>query len=578
MKLRTSFFNPTVLKKDITRFFPLWGLLTIFKVLSLSIDSGEPAYMAGNVAGTMMTLGIAQFFYGGLCARLLFGGLFNARTAGTLHALPLRREGWFLTHLAAGVILYLLPHGVEAILTGLMLWQFWYLALIRLLVGLVMFLFFFGIGALSCQCSGTKLGAMAMYMLVNFFSLVVYFVLDTFYRPLLPGIVLNNELAMYLCPVVAFTGGKFVTVKSVYDSYTGLWEAEFQGFIGGDWLQLLSAFGIMLVFLGGALLLYRRRKIESAGDFIAVRFMAPVFLVLYSFCIGAVLYLIGDDSYIFLMVGVVIGFFTGLMLLHKKVNVFRKKAWLSLGILLVLFLASLGLTKLDIFGVTTFVPQPGQVEYASLSDNIYYVTSISSGENFEEAVRLETQEELTALAEIHQLLLEKNQNAAKDIQITYKLKDGRTLIRRYSYSSNSEASKKLKPLQSRLDLFEDPEILENVVEITYNNSLGNSVPNVQILSKHLTNKNFDENFGTNVTVMHRTETTLDKDPVAKGIWEAAWQDCLEGNMSQSWEHHSQRQGYLHVKYIDEDGEWQLVSINIFTEAKNIQNYFKSLNP
>ena len=89
---------------------------------------------------------------------------------------------------------------------------------------------------------------------------------------------------------------------------------------------------------------------------------------------------------------------------------------------------------------------------------------------------------------------------------------------------------------------------------------------------------FDEDARVASKELDLTLTTLDKDPVAKGIWEAAWQDCLEGNMSQSWEHHSQRQGYLHVKYIDEDGEWQLVSINIFTEAKNIQHYFKSLNP
>ena len=33
MKLKTSFFNTSVLKKDITRFAPLWGLYTVFMLL-----------------------------------------------------------------------------------------------------------------------------------------------------------------------------------------------------------------------------------------------------------------------------------------------------------------------------------------------------------------------------------------------------------------------------------------------------------------------------------------------------------------------------------------------------------------
>ena len=113
-------------------------------------------------------MAILNFFYALLCAQLLFGDLYNSRMCNALHAMPMRREGWFLTHLAAGVVLYLLPHCVEALLALLLLGTFWYLALIRLLVGLVMFLFFFGIGALSCQCSGTKLGAMAMTSPVAF--------------------------------------------------------------------------------------------------------------------------------------------------------------------------------------------------------------------------------------------------------------------------------------------------------------------------------------------------------------------------------------------------------------------------
>ena len=37
MKLRTSFCNPTALKKDITRFAPSWALYSVMLILTLFI-------------------------------------------------------------------------------------------------------------------------------------------------------------------------------------------------------------------------------------------------------------------------------------------------------------------------------------------------------------------------------------------------------------------------------------------------------------------------------------------------------------------------------------------------------------
>ena len=34
MKLKTSFFNATVLKKDITRFAPVWGIYSVILLLN----------------------------------------------------------------------------------------------------------------------------------------------------------------------------------------------------------------------------------------------------------------------------------------------------------------------------------------------------------------------------------------------------------------------------------------------------------------------------------------------------------------------------------------------------------------
>ena len=107
MKLKTSFFNPTVLRKDVTRFAPLWGLYTVFMlmvVFLLGLDENEPARFASIAPNITQAMGAVNCVYGGLCALLLFGDLFTSKMAGMLHAMPMRREGWFLTHFTAGML------------------------------------------------------------------------------------------------------------------------------------------------------------------------------------------------------------------------------------------------------------------------------------------------------------------------------------------------------------------------------------------------------------------------------------------------------------------------------------------
>ena len=61
MKSRTSFFNTAVLKKDITRFAPAWGLyLTGMLLLTMTIFMEEDAQLARSI-GT--TLGLFSLSY-----------------------------------------------------------------------------------------------------------------------------------------------------------------------------------------------------------------------------------------------------------------------------------------------------------------------------------------------------------------------------------------------------------------------------------------------------------------------------------------------------------------------------------
>ena len=150
MKSRTSFFNKAIFRKNITRFFPLWVLYTIFHLLALiSIASaGYPGRTARDLAESIGPMVWTNLIYGFLCAALLLGDLFQGRMCNALHALPLRREGWFFTHVVSGILFSLVPNLLIALaLMGHVISNsgMWYLAFIWLLGMQLHYLFFFGL-------------------------------------------------------------------------------------------------------------------------------------------------------------------------------------------------------------------------------------------------------------------------------------------------------------------------------------------------------------------------------------------------------------------------------------------------
>ena len=157
MKLKTSFFDQTVFRKDLLRFAPLWGIYFIggMMVMLTISDSHSPQYAANYVGQTLGLLSIVNLIYAGLAAQLLFGDLFNSRLCNALHAMPLRREGWFFTHVAAGLCFSLIPNALGIFFVMFRLGAYWYVALYWLLAMTMQYLFFFGLAVFSVFCVGS---------------------------------------------------------------------------------------------------------------------------------------------------------------------------------------------------------------------------------------------------------------------------------------------------------------------------------------------------------------------------------------------------------------------------------------
>lgn len=429
MKSRTSYSKLTSFRKDITRFAPLWAIYFIGGLLVMLTACGDikAGGTAWALAGTLPGMTVVNLVYASLCANLLFGDLFNSRLCNAMHAMPMRREHWFFSHVAAGFCFSIVPHAAAMLVMMTYLKQFWYVALLWMAVMGLEFLFFFGIAVLSCMCTGSRFAMVVVDGLINFFSMIALWFCGTVYFPLLYGVEPPTKLFYDFCPTVRLTGAgrdAFVVIKKEYSSIAGR-SYHYEG-LGDGWgyLAVLAVLGVAA--LAAALLLYRRRKLESAGDFIAVKALKPVFLTVYTLCAGAVFALFGQlfgNSYLgYLIVGMVIGFFTGQMLLRRTIRVFQVKRFVSCGILAAVILLSAAVVKWDPMGIVDWVPDVRKVESVDVS--CAGNNGTCSGELVEEVIALHRD----ALAEPRT----EETDRYYSLEIVYKLTDGRSVTRNYT--------------------------------------------------------------------------------------------------------------------------------------------------
>ncbi len=535
MKLRTSFFNGAVLKKDITRFAPIWALYTIFSLLALMAFDAETSWdMVSACHDVLGGMAVINFFYAGIAAVMFFGDLYSSRMCNALHAFPMRREGWFITHLVSGLLFCLVPNLLMVILTSFTLGSMFYIAFLWLAVMLLQYLFFFGIASLSALCAGSRLGMAAVYGLINFLSLLVYYLAYTFYVPLLHGIETQLSYFTFFCPTVHMSGNAYFN----YIPYFG----TFQGIVWEEWFYLFAVAGIGVAAMALAVLLYRRRQLERAGDLISVGFLRPVFLVIATVGAGAVMHAFGSLfsntlKYVFSAVGLTVGFFAGRMLLMRTVKVFQPKSFGIFALLIVIFGLSMGLTKLDPLGIVTYVPKTRQVEQVTIATtpNRYY--DYYRGPT----VTLQDTEAIEDILKLHGTLTtqENADHNAVSLYIEYAMKGGNTVRRHYRVATESDQGKLLNKYLSSWQC---------VFQTDHWEGFKNSVQKIYVAD-------LEDRFPT-----HAYDELL----------EAMYLDCQAGNMAQEWIFHSKEEhaGWVEISTYEGKTQTNFLSLNIYKSCVN----------
>ncbi len=453
MKSKTSFFNKTVLLKDLTRFTPVWALYTVGALLvTVLISNGSGVDTAINVMESCGGMAVPMLIYAWVCAVMPAGDLYEMKTAGTLHAMPLRREGWYFTHTASGLIIGIVPNILISLLLFVILDNRYMpgeTAFIWLGVTVLEFLFFYGTASFCSHCAGSRIGSAAVYGCFNFLSMGVYYLSKLLFEPVLRGISIEPDRFMLFSPASFLSNASFFE-NTYYYRTMGSFPLDLNE---SCWLYavICAVIGIFLWVAG--LALYRKRKIESAGDLISFSAVRPVFLVLFSVFCGiffSALYELftGNTGYAFFAAGTVVGYFACLMLMKRNVRVFSGRAFIGLAAIAAALTASVLIASADPFGAVKYVPEPSEVAGVAIRENAGYY-------EIAHAYRYTSDPEaIEAAIRAHRDILDTDApESGHVVMIAYNMKGGGRLIRNYDVGFEADVP------ESLLSAMSAPEIM-----------------------------------------------------------------------------------------------------------------------
>ncbi len=465
MKCARSFFNKTLLKKNVQRFWPLWALYLVL-LLSMPVEllqqngmyrswGGEDLpQLLSNRAWTLPGdylhfLVFVTAVMGVLVAMALFSYLCSPGAAGAMHTLPIRREGLFLTNFVSGLLFFWVPNVIVFLITAALEGALGCLHIgplaVWLLIACVYSLFFFALAVFCAVLTGHLVAIPVFYLVINVLVAGAEFLLENVMTELLFGFSGWDrfvDVAEWLTPVWKLNHA--VGYAAVYDE-TGQFATNvvFQG------LPVVGiCAGAAVVLAVVALLIYRKRAVERAGDVVAVGWVRPIFR--YGVSAGCALGL-GEGLYgvlynvlprgmgpllFCMLIGGTIGYFAASMLLAKSFRVLRRwKGWAAVMAACVALVLAVGL---DCTGFETRVPEENQVVSAIVTN----VNCYPQEDSADDAYEVTDPEAIALLLRIHEDVADHlgEIKAAQDdgtecsgFNVTYLLSNGMTMRRAYTY-------------------------------------------------------------------------------------------------------------------------------------------------
>lgn len=564
MRSRTSCFNKTVFRKNLLRFAPVWGIYTLCLVMGILLlytngGSMKHFHFARHMTNLVEIMAVVNLIYAPVVAQLLFGDLYSSRMCNMLHAFPLKRENWFLTHVISGVTFSLVPTLVMALVATPLLTDSLFEGAVSLawwifLASNLQFLCFFGMAVFCVMVVGNRFAMLASYGLLNAGAAIAYWLIDTVYTPMLYGVITPNALSEMLTPISHMVDQQYITISAEIYELREIFGEQLRGAVAtytitDNWWRLWMLAGVGLVFSLLGLVLYRIRNLECAGSMVAFPILRPVFEVLCAIFIAAAAQFflcnftgMSQRNFLVLTVGLVAGWFIGKMLTEHTSRVFNLHNCCGLAALAAVFAVSLWLTHLDILKIETTLPEAEKIQSVTFNGTVY-----TEREDIDNFLRLQTDalENRAEEAGVYTLVNGQWVQSFGDLdredpntpftyvdsaRLTYEMENGKLINRRYNiwvdndYVS-SEAGRIAESYLTRWETINNRKVtigggeynrldlvLENIkgIYVDYMDTPGqNSLPKQQALAEDV-----------------------------DSLLAAIKADCAEGNMAQNFMYHS----------------------------------------
>ena len=441
MKSKISFFNAGIFKSMLKRFWPLWTAYFAVWFMCLPLPllvarlQGVKESAVTVVTAAMKTSVdasvVSGFLMGILAAMAVFGFLYNSRSCGMIASTPVRREAVFCSAYLAGALPVLAANLFIAVLNWLFTLSsgiegacIFKMNAILFAVNSMEFLIFFSIAAFIAMLTANIVALPVLYLIFNFVFLGMEYVVRMLYGMFVFG---YNELPD--CILELFTRIGLSATKTAVTLT--------------NWSALLGYIIAAVVLTAAALLLYRKRRMESAGDVIAVKSLRPVFkfcvTACSALCFGLLFFVIISTLFTSLstsmlvlsaglIIGAFIGYFASEMLLKKSFHVFKGN-WNGFVIAAVLCIVFAFVCVTDLFDLSSQLPDIDDIEMIVCNREAggYDVTERSDIEAI-----LDVNKAIIDDRDKYEGLDDTGLENTGYVSIRYKLKDGHSVYRGYT--------------------------------------------------------------------------------------------------------------------------------------------------
>ena len=450
MKSGTSLFNKTISLNLLKRCWPVWTcwLAVLIFALPLNIYSGlshspywdmwhapVDIWVEQTVLNSACFFAKASFVVSIVAVMAMFSFLYNSRTCNMMCSLPVKRETLFVTAWVTGIAPLLAADIITALITMAAFPGTVSPVLAFRWLGIVTMgnIGFYGFGSFCAMLTGSLFILPLVYGVLGLTAAIVETSMVCILSALIFGAVFNGGKLLIFSPLIYMANNLHAGVRSHNDDFGMIFYEKVELFGTG---YLFCFFIAGLIFSVLALLLFRKRRMETASDTVAIPVLKPIFKYCMAFGCAVVLPVVIYQIFLqgvlrgtalavvislLMIAGAFIGYFSAKMLISKSLRVFSGD-WKGFAIVVAACLAFVIAAECDFTGYEKRLPDLSEVESVEFSMRSY--APLKEKQNIEAVYEL--QSSIIGNKKHHE-----SSDKAMYLNLSYIMNDGSVIRRSY---------------------------------------------------------------------------------------------------------------------------------------------------